>query len=324
MSLDPKVKQSLTKVNYQAYLERGQQKLKNGDCVGAIKDYEKSLSLKPAFHSYLGLGVALYKSGKYKNARNALSSSLLYKKSWIAYHYLGWIDFFVKDYKSSGKHFANAVSLHKDAESYYGFALSCFEMKHHAEGIKYFKKSLEVEDRSSRRRQLIEILMRLCLYQDALDIADKSADSCSDYSLLLNKGICLYNLNEFENAKQCLIKSISLQPKAESLKWLSSCCTKMQQYHEAIDTLHRSIALEENYDNCIELGAAYLRINDNVNGEKYFTRAIQYKPTSNAFKCLAIALRVQGKRKQSLEASKEYLSRSHAIAPIDTFLGQKK
>lgn len=324
MSLDRKVTQSIAKMNYKEYLERGEQKLKHGDYDGAIKDYEKSLSLKQDFHSYLGLGVAFYKSGKNKNARNALNSSLLYKKSWIAYHYLGWIDFGNKDYKSSGKHFANAISLHKDAESYYGLALSCFEKKYYAEAIKYFKKSLEADDRLSRRKQLIELLMKLRFYKDALDVTDKSADLYSDYSLLLNKGICLYNLNRFENSKQCLIKSISLQPSADSLKWLSSCCTKMQQYHEAIDSLHRSIALEENYDNCLNLGAAYLRINDKINSEKYFRKAIQYKPTKEGFKRLGIALRAQGKREQSLIASKEYLSRSHAIAPIDTFLGKTK
>jgi tetratricopeptide (TPR) repeat protein len=322
MSLDPKVTQSLTKVNYKAYLERGQQKLKNGDFDGAIKDYEKSLSLQPSFLSYLCLGAAFYKIGKYESSVNALISSLKYKKSWTAYNFLGWSYLNQKNYVEAIKSFQNSINLRKDSENLYGLAICLLRsQKNNKLGLNFIQQSLAMNDIYSRRIELISLFLGNREYSRAIEAIDEASNLASNWQLLQWKGICFLYLNQFTDSIEVLKQSISLLKHQDSYLWLGRSYVKVGEIQKAIESFHHSLSLQETSTNCLELGKAYNRVGDFIKGAEYFRKSIKLGALSAAHDGLAISLASQGQTKEALEAANQSLLANNPIASFGLYLG---
>lgn len=102
-------------------------------------------------------------------------------------------------------------------------------------------------------------------------------DSPGDIYSLDILGFLYYMTGQFEEAKRCCEKSISLKPdNYYAFKGLGLCLVRLKKVDEGIEMIKKSIALNPCYfDSYYDLGVTYMEIKDFTQARSYFNKALE-------------------------------------------------
>ena len=90
-------------------------------------------------------------------------------------------------------------------------------------------------------------------------------------------GFLYYMTGQFEEAKNCCEKSITLKPdNYYAFKGLGLCLVRLKKIDEGIEMIKKSIALNPHYfDSHYDLGVTYMEIKDFTQARYYFHKALE-------------------------------------------------
>ncbi|WP_372366743.1 tetratricopeptide repeat protein [Candidatus Uabimicrobium sp. HlEnr_7] len=177
----------------------------------AQSDYERLLELSPHFYQgWIGLAKISYSKGKLRLAVEQLTKSFPAENN-ETHYYLG------------------IIALHNNKTVDASFS---------------FKKAIKYNEQDQKSwYELAKIYLKEQKYTKALQGFMRAENSINSKGLLLQKGICLYYLNRYQEAMTTFKQSLQQRESAKTFYYLGLCYKEQKNFEQASFYYTRSIRL---------------------------------------------------------------------------------
>lgn len=121
---------------------------------------------------------------------------------------------------------------------------------------------------------------------EALELILKMDEKLDDrYYLKFYAGMCLYTLEEYEEAVKFFHKALELDPNSQDeasiYSYMAQCLKEQEKYHEALDILEKGIKTDEERTDILNLmGFCQFKLKNHEKAIKCFEKLIKIDPSS--------------------------------------------
>ena len=186
---------------------------------------------------------------------------------------LGLVYLQKNDYDKACELFQTAVNGFPCAEFYQNLGLAYFKKKEYQTAMQNFSKAVEYESQNADFIRNFARMAKTTKQTDfAIDFFKKvvhlEPENEKDWN---NLGLLYEEKHDFENAKDCYIKSLKIKDNYEANHNLGVLYRTLRNFDESIKCLSHALSLSPgNQETMISLGMSYLSKKDIKNGYKYY------------------------------------------------------
>ena len=186
---------------------------------------------------------------------------------------LGLVYLQKNDYDKACELFQTAVNGFPCAEFYQNLGLAYFKKKEYQTAMQNFSKAVEYESKNADFIRNFARMAKTTKQTDfAIDFFKKvvhlEPENEKDWN---NLGLLYEEKHDFENAKDCYIKSLKIKDNYEANHNLGVLYRTLRNFDESIKCLSHALSLSPgNQETMISLGMSYLSKKDIKNGYKYY------------------------------------------------------
>ena len=223
-----------------------------GQLDEAVKNYEKSLAIKPDFaDAHNNLGNVLMRFGKLDAAINSLEKALTIKPDYADAHNnlgntfqkLGQLDAAVNSYEK-------ALAIKPDyVEAHYSLGTTFQELGQLNDSVKSYQKVLQLKPEfAALHNNLAVILQGLGKFNTAVEHLEKALSIKSDFAEAHNNlGNVLKELDQYDAAYMSYEKAIAIKPDfAEAHFNLAGVLIDLRRIGEAVKSYESSLLFDSN------------------------------------------------------------------------------
>ncbi|MCA2774375.1 MAG: tetratricopeptide repeat protein [Microcystis sp. M135S2] len=199
------------------WFEQGNQKVINGDFIGAIASYDRALEFKPDYHgAWYNRGIALGNLGRFEQAiaswDRALEIKPDYHEAWgnrgVALYNLGRFEEVIASYDK-------ALEIKPDLhQAWYNRGVALADLGRWAEAIASWDQALEIKpDKHEAWNNRGIALGNLGRFEQAIASYDRALEiKPDDHLAWLIRGGALYNLGRFEEVIASYDRALEIKP----------------------------------------------------------------------------------------------------------------